>query len=352
MRCRPGRRASLLGFNVSGEVGPVPEVAGGWIGVSAGKRFGCGVASADRAVRCWGDSSRRCGAWFGPWAAVTAGEAGYARSAATIAPRTVADGVRVRPRPDPPSGPSPSTPSPISAHVRSSSPRTSHSRVGAPTSSAMEASALVPGRFRTGRLHAHAPGGGPDGSPRGAMGRRRRGYTTNVRRSRLPPERSSVGAIALVVDAWRPPRSTNTDSCHARGNSPRAARVRGTWSPSGKTTPAEYSPPRNESRTKSDENQTDPAASNVFTPGDILCWGDGSAGRRAPDGSNGVVLPWQRAWPAARTSGDRVRRFRVSRDPCPRRALRRQTRRDRSATALIGAFVRVAVVLSAAFVAA
>ena len=111
--------------------------------------------------------------------------------------------------------------------------------------------------------------------------------------------------------------------------------------------------PANESRTKSDENQTDPAASNVFTPGDILCWGDGSSGQtRAPDESNGVVLPW-RAWPAAPDEWRSGSTFSRLRDPasaaCDATSNAEGSFGDGRS---IGAFVRVAVVLSAAFVAA
>ena len=66
------------GCDANGEVSGVPTVPGGnrWISVGAGKGVSCGVASVDRAVRCWGRFMPQVGAnpWYGPWSRVTVGE--------------------------------------------------------------------------------------------------------------------------------------------------------------------------------------------------------------------------------------------------------------------------------------
>ena len=64
------------GCDAHGQVSAVPGGGGtGWIDVSAGKHFSCGITSTERAVRCWGKFVPQInGPWFGPWAAVTAGE--------------------------------------------------------------------------------------------------------------------------------------------------------------------------------------------------------------------------------------------------------------------------------------
>ena len=66
------------GCDANGEVSGVPTVPGGnrWISVGAGKGVSCGVASVDRAVRCWGRFMPQVGAnpWYGPWSRVAVGE--------------------------------------------------------------------------------------------------------------------------------------------------------------------------------------------------------------------------------------------------------------------------------------
>lgn len=65
------------GCDDDGELGPPPEVVGGWVAVAAGKGFTCGVDAVARAARCWGRFLPRVpvgGAWDGPWASVSAGE--------------------------------------------------------------------------------------------------------------------------------------------------------------------------------------------------------------------------------------------------------------------------------------
>jgi len=66
------------GCDANGEVSGVPTVPGGnrWISVGAGKGVSCGVASVDRAVRCWGRFMPQVGTnpWYGPWSRVTVGE--------------------------------------------------------------------------------------------------------------------------------------------------------------------------------------------------------------------------------------------------------------------------------------
>ena len=59
------------------ELGPPPEVVGGWVAVTAGKGFTCGVDAVARAVWCWGRFLPKMpvgGSWDGPWASVSAGE--------------------------------------------------------------------------------------------------------------------------------------------------------------------------------------------------------------------------------------------------------------------------------------
>ena len=59
------------------ELGPPPEVVGGWVAVTAGKGFTCGVDAVARAVWCWGRFLPKMpvgGSWDGPWASVVAGE--------------------------------------------------------------------------------------------------------------------------------------------------------------------------------------------------------------------------------------------------------------------------------------
>ena len=345
------------GCNERGEVGPVPEVAGGWIDVSAGKRFTCGVASADRAVRCWGRFLPQMrGAWFGPWAAVTAGE----------------DWVCALRRDD------------RTAHCRGWSPT---GQTDVPTTLRTVAfDALSAGFQHTcgvvasdkslacwgadffGEASAF-PGPGVSGP----------GVSTRTLPVEDPTDPRAVRWGAVAAGTRR--------TCGVRG----AARALECWGERREYPPVataafdEYglvsragelvragacswdvvavgknhacgilAVPANESRERNpDENQTDPAASNVFTPGDILCWGDGSSGQtRAPDGSNGVVLPW-RAWPAAPDEWRSGSTFSRLRDPasatCDATSNAEGSFGDGRS---IGAFVRVAVVLSAAFVAA
>ena len=56
--------ARCWGCDANGEVSGVPTVPGGnrWISVGAGKGVSCGVASVDRAVRCWGRFMPQVGA--------------------------------------------------------------------------------------------------------------------------------------------------------------------------------------------------------------------------------------------------------------------------------------------------
>ena len=59
------------------ELGPPPEVVGGWVAVTAGKGFTCGVDAVARAAHCWGRFLPKMpvgGSWDGPWASVVAGE--------------------------------------------------------------------------------------------------------------------------------------------------------------------------------------------------------------------------------------------------------------------------------------
>jgi len=66
------------GCDANYESSGVPVVPGGnaWISVGAGKGLTCGVASVDRAVRCWGRFMPQVGVnpWYGPWRRVTVGE--------------------------------------------------------------------------------------------------------------------------------------------------------------------------------------------------------------------------------------------------------------------------------------
>ena len=72
--------ARCWGCDDHGETTGVPAVADDrWIALAAGNGFTCGVASVDRAIRCWGRFLPQIPApsqppWYGPWAAVTAGE--------------------------------------------------------------------------------------------------------------------------------------------------------------------------------------------------------------------------------------------------------------------------------------
>ena len=215
------------GCNERGEVGPVPEVAGGWIDVSAGKRFTCGVASADRAVRCWGRFLPQMrGAWFGPWAAVTAGEdwvcalrrddrtahcRGWSPTGQTDVPTTLRT---------------------VAFDALSAGFQHTCGVVASDKSLACwgadffgEASAFPgPGVSGPGVSTRTLPVEDPT-DPRGAMGRRRRGYTTNVRRSRGAARALECWGERESTRPWRPPRSTNTDSCHARGGTRPRGRV-------------------------------------------------------------------------------------------------------------------------------
>ena len=323
------------GCNERGEVGPVPEVAGGWIDVSAGKRFTCGVASADRAVRCWGRSLPQMrGAWFGPWAAVTAGE----------------DWVCALRRDD------------RTAHCRGWSPT---GQTDVPTTLRTVAfDALSAGFQHTcgvvasdkslacwgadffGEASAF-PGPGVSGP----------GVSTRTLPVEDPTDPRAVrwGAVAAgtrrtcgvrgaarALECWGerreyPPVATAAFDEYGlvsrAGNSSARARVRGTWSPSGKTTPAEYSPsPRTNRERNRTKTKRTPPRRTCSRPG-IFCVGETDrAGRRARrTGRTGWFFRGARG-PRRRTSGDRVRRFRVCATRRPRRATRRQTRRDRSAT--------------------
>ena len=307
-----------------------------WIALAAGNGFTCGVASVDRAIRCWGRFLPQIPApsqppWYGPWAAVTAGE----------------DWVCALRRDD----------------------RTAHCRGWSPTGQTD-----VPTTLRTVAFDAlsagfqHTCGVVASDKSLACWGADFFGEA-----SAFPAPGVSgpgVSALTLPVEDPTDPRAVRWGAvaagtrrtCGVRG----AARALECWGERREYPPEataafdEYGlvsragelvqagacswdvvavgknhacgiPPSMSDREKSDENKRTPA-SNVFTPGDILCWGDGSSGQtRAPDESNGVVLPW-RAWPAAPDEWRSGSRFRVCATRRPRRATRRQARRDRSAT--------------------
>jgi hypothetical protein len=302
------------GCNDSGEVGPLPEVAGGWIDVSAGKRFTCGVASADRAVRCWGRFLPQMrGAWFGPWAAVTAGEdwvcalrrddrTAHCRGWSPTGQTDVPDTLRT-----------------VAFDALSAGFQHTCGVVASDKSLACwgadffgEASAFpapgVPGPGvseltlpvedptdpRAGRWGAVAAGTRRTCGVRGAA---RTLECWGERRDYPPEATAAFGEYGLVPDAGTLVRAgacswdvVAVGKDHACGILAVPASGRGVDENVTNTA------------TDADLDVVDAAAAVAaavaFSPGDILCWGDGSSGQtRAPDESDGVVLPW-RAWPA------------------------------------------------------
>ena len=224
-----------------------------------------------------------------------------------------------------------------------------------------------PGRPRTGRLRAHAPGGGPHGPPRGAMGRRRRGDATNVRRRGAartlecwgerrdyPPEATAAfGEYGLVPDAGTLVRAGACSWDVVAVGKNHACGIL--------AVPA--SRPRGDAENASDAEtnaaldvaggDAAAAAAVAFSPGDILCWGDGSSGQtRAPDESDGVVLPW-RAWPAVPDEWRAGSTFGDLRDPATATCDATSDAREGSigGGGWTGAIVRVGAVMLVAFIA-
>ena len=294
------------GCDANYESSGVPVVPGGnaWISVGAGKGLTCGVASVDRAVRCWGRFMPQVGVnpWYGPWRRVTVGEdwvcalsaidgtvrcRGWSASGQTTVPQSVQNAAWLD----------------VSAGFQHTCGITAHDRAMTCWGSGVASESTPPSPTEleltndpTARVHAWGAVASGTHWTCGVVGAARKLKCWGLALDYFPGEASvAFGEFGQVISAgdvsvwgtWTGGGGTCSWDVVTAGKHHACAIVA---EPVGRTEP-------DGSSANQSTGDTWTVDSSDTGPGNIRCWGNPGHGRTTPPSGDGVTLPW-RAWPA------------------------------------------------------